>query len=344
VFWTSTDNAVVSVNNGQVVANGPGTADIVLRSQDGDKEAVCNVIVSSRPTVDGFVRRLVVSERPNTYNIVYLAEGYTEPERGKFDSEIDKVVEYAFSMEPLKTYKEYFNVRSVFVVSEDSGVKDSREADVPQTPFGVFLNSAGVFNASYENLQKGYTYSLLASPKPCSVGFLVNSEKGRSVSNLRIFEDFDDPDRAVFSIKRNTYPVAFISITEPRIALHELGHNFKLVDEYGPYTTPPPNEMVDQFRRGIDASYNVDYRGDPKEVKWKHFIGRKGYERVGVFIGCWSRVNLYRPTSDSIMTGSTLMPNFNAPSREGIVRELFKIAGEEFTLEKFFEKDKPNGY
>ena len=46
VVWTSTNPTVASVNNGVVIANSPGTASIIVTSQDGGKSATCLVTVT----------------------------------------------------------------------------------------------------------------------------------------------------------------------------------------------------------------------------------------------------------------------------------------------------------
>jgi len=341
VFWTSTDNAVVSVNNGQVVANGPGTADIVLRSQDGEKEAVCNVMVSSPPSVDGLVRHLVVSQRPNTYNIVYLAEGYKEFERERFDLNIENAVNWVFSTEPFKGYKEYFNVYSVFAISQDSGV--ALYEGGKNTAFGSYLESNVMLNISKENRQLGYQYALRACKQPHNIGFIINESGGMYInsSTRAIFQDTEGQGAHHPYLDENFYPIAFISGPGVGTMMHELAHNFKLADEYGPYS--------DSYRSGeagveiIKRTHNADWIKDPGEVSWSYFIGRKGYENVGVFPGCNGYHNLCRPTLESVMSDPRIK-YLNAPSREGVVKELFKVVGETYTFEKFLERDVPNGY
>jgi len=46
ITWTSTDTAVATVTNGQVIAKGVGTTDIMVTTEDGNKTATCNITVN----------------------------------------------------------------------------------------------------------------------------------------------------------------------------------------------------------------------------------------------------------------------------------------------------------
>jgi hypothetical protein len=58
----------------------------------------------------------------NRVDIVVLPEGYTEQERGKFEAAARDFAESIFSFEPYRELRDRFNVRAVWVPSEDSGV------------------------------------------------------------------------------------------------------------------------------------------------------------------------------------------------------------------------------
>lgn len=52
IKWTSSNNNVVSVDNGQVTAKSPGTAIVSAISQDGEHASSCTITVTKSETVD----------------------------------------------------------------------------------------------------------------------------------------------------------------------------------------------------------------------------------------------------------------------------------------------------
>ena len=60
--WTSSDNAVATVENGVVTAVGAGTAQITVTTADGNKSASCSVVVTAPPVIDENAPAIVVSK------------------------------------------------------------------------------------------------------------------------------------------------------------------------------------------------------------------------------------------------------------------------------------------
>lgn len=58
-------------------------------------------------------------------DIAILGDGYREAEYSKFVDDAARAADYLFSVEPLKSRRTDFNVRSVFAPSDESGVTDS---------------------------------------------------------------------------------------------------------------------------------------------------------------------------------------------------------------------------
>jgi hypothetical protein len=324
IAWTSTAPAVATVSDkGVVTSVSTGSAEIKAASNNG-KYATCTVTIN--PVPDGFVRHIVKSDRPNTYNIVYLSSGFSEVEGGEFHTWVDDSINFFFSLEPFRTYKEYFNVYSVF------------------THKNVTTNEPGIPSVPSNHYSAVIAYLKLANPKINQVSIISSLESSFywHVGGVQRYNHIPDLDTKV----------SFCRIVPwDGIATHEMGHGFGLVDEYisdgsGYFENAPyvdPNSSMADYLNGF--YYNLEFTNDPSKSKWGHFIGRKGYENVGHFLGTNVASNAYRPTATSLMSlGPPPYIFFNAPSREGIVRELFKVVGETFTLDKFFEKDVPNGY
>lgn len=49
VKWSSSDEKIATVENGKITAKFPGTAEIKVKTEDGNKEAICKVTVTSPP-------------------------------------------------------------------------------------------------------------------------------------------------------------------------------------------------------------------------------------------------------------------------------------------------------
>jgi hypothetical protein len=101
------------------------------------------------------------------------------------------------------------------------------------------------------------------------------------------------------------------------------------------------DEMYTQYGEGA----NVDWRDDPAQVRWTHFINDSRYaaENIGVYEGaCLYGKGCYRPTENSMMRYNGY--GFNAPSREAIYKRVMKLSeGDdwEYDYETFVAFDAP---
>jgi IgA Peptidase M64 len=120
------------------------------------------------------------------------------------------------------------------------------------------------------------------------------------------------------------------------IMVHELGHSFGgLADEY-----------VDDQEAAIttpsDAQYfpNLDTTNDPVKIKWAHFLDQPAYNGiVGAYQGgYYVAKGVYRPEQSSIMLDLN-HANYNAPSREAIVRHIDQILNTPFDFAAFLKAD-----
>jgi hypothetical protein len=114
---------------------------------------------------------------------------------------------------------------------------------------------------------------------------------------------------------------------EEEISPHKKEHTIKEVNLYGWWK-------------------NIDFTGDPTQVKWAKFLQDSRYADQG--LGAFEGANtfskgVWKPTENSIMLDNT--GNFNAPSREAIYYRIHKLAyGPEwvYDYEKFVEYDAIN--
>lgn len=148
-------------------------------------------------------------------DVVFLAEGYTAAEKEKFWGDAERFTESLFATPPFDRCRDDFNVRAVFLESEDSGTDFSGK--------GIFLHTA--LNSGF------YTFGTdryLTTPDmksirdavwnvPCDAIFvLVNSEVygGGGMYNFYAIGTADNQQTA-------------------QVFVHEFGHSFGgLADEY----------------------------------------------------------------------------------------------------------------
>ena len=149
---------------------------------------------------------------------------------------------------------------------------------------------------------------------------------------------------AVCPKSADAYPYDFRGIVQ-----HEAcGHGFgKLADEYiyhNAFITTCnclccSHEMELSDYKDLGWYRNVELTGDLNQVGWSHLIFHPKYSaEVDVYEGAYFHSRgVYRSEPTSCMNNN--IPYFSAISRQAIVERIMKYAGEEFTLEKFYEFD-----
>ena len=153
----------------------------------------------------------------SNYDIVIVAEGYTEAEQEKFFGDAGRLTDFLFSHAPFTENEGRFNVRAVFAPSQDSGTSQPSEAQI-----------GWLSTAARSHFDTFYSYRYLTTSSLRAVNdiigtvpfeqiiLLVNSPRygGGGIFNSITLSTADHP----FS------PVVFV---------HEFGHSFAgLADEY----------------------------------------------------------------------------------------------------------------
>lgn len=123
-------------------------------------------------------------------------------------------------------------------------------------------------------------------------------------------------------------------------ALGWLGDEYSSSIEHPNPGEIPQNEksrLLSYQHSGLDL--NLSLTNDPKTVPWAHLIGHPRYPEVGLYEGGYIyQRGVWRSEAAGIMYDSSI-GYFNTFCRELIVRRIFMLAGEEYTFEKFLEKD-----
>ena len=173
-------------------------------------------MVLKDPTVKANVVK-VVNNGPSDKNvdIVFIAEGYTKDEQGKFIDDIKRLTDYLFSFPPYDKYKNKFNIWAVEAISEQSGCDDPRKDIWVNTAVNSSFNT---FNSDryLESLDVKNIRDYAANAPYDQIYVLVNTNKyggGGIFNHFSLASADNERSKPVF--------------------IHEFGHAFAgLADEY----------------------------------------------------------------------------------------------------------------
>ena len=278
---------------------------------------------------DGEVKQLQKATEGKGIDIVFLGECFVDKEMedgGEYDKQIAAAVEQFFDEEPYKSLRSRFNVYQVRAVAAKN----------------MYGNKATY--AIKEDDSKAFEYAKKAvgeDAKLMLVNVIYRNGGGASL----------DVNRSYCSMYADGSYVAY-DLQGGRVINHEGGgHGIaQLIDEYveGSMAGAAPS---DEYKNSLDEQYaatgsgaNIDWRSDPTQVRWNHFINDTRYanEHIGVYEGAVYGLGMYRPTENSMMRYNDC--GFNAPSREAIYKRVMELSeGDdwEYDYETFVAFDAP---
>lgn len=190
--------------------------------------------------VDGHIRKHYGEREPeNGFNLIFLGDGFTSDdliaETGVFDLAVEEACEALFTVEPYKTYKEYFNVWSVACESQERGAGTSESGNTALFSYfnednRIIGNNTTAF--SYASKILGMNDAILQTNSVVIV--LVNDERyGGSTYWFGDPTDRNDTDyRTISYVPLNRdiqLPGGFTNIFLHEVGGHAIG---KLGDEW----------------------------------------------------------------------------------------------------------------
>lgn len=277
-------------------------------------------------------------------SVIFIGDGFTDEDYevgGAFDQVVERGIEGFFRLEPFKSYKAYFNVYSVVATSTDRGVSTPGV-----TKSTVFSTSFKHYSGSEVSINRTKVYDYVKAVTEVEnmddavIIFVPNIDRYAGVT---IFNENGPEIIAVCPISNAVMQGSYHAKFE-NLVMHEGGgHGFgRLGDEYstGSSQSQLPGWIGEWEAKRAKGEYaNVEMESDPNKVSWKHFINDPDYsDYVGVYEGALTYpTGFWRPEPNSCMRNN--IPYYNAPSREAIVKRIFSIVGEQYSFEKFKEKD-----
>jgi hypothetical protein len=252
-------------------------------------------------------------------NLVILGDGYQADEQDEFRADVDRNLNVQWSIEPFRSYRHYFNVYRLEIVSQDSGIScDPDDGNIRRnTPLRLgFQNTCPA-----PPLARGITYGPALTPGTGCLALNDPGCTGTQQHNLFLSTYLAPLGVAGQNVQTlalaNTFTYGGIGGTQattsggspqgPLISTHELGHSLgQMADEY-PYSS---RDVVRPcYAGGEPGSFHHTIRTSVDDMiatqfKWWRWIGEESLS--GGVIGLWEGGNTFpcgvrRPSQHSMM-------------------------------------------
>lgn len=286
--------------------------------------------ISSDYTLDRTTKTLMTHTKGNGIKVLIVGDGFTDLDvrSGKYDQKIQEACNYMFNVEPYSSFKEYFDVVNMRVISPSSKFDGSGHTAL-KCEFGsgthITCDLDSAMDLGYEVFGKFENIHIVVAINDSRyAGTCWMFTNGTSVALVPTSEQYWDFEDVIH---------------------HEAcGHGFaKLGDEYGSSGSATEDLRSDyEYFTSFGWYHNVDLTNDPANIKWSRFLSDPVYgQYVGIYEGGFTVGHgFYRPTYDSIMNQNE--GEFNAPSRKLIYDHIMQLSGKNTSWEAFVEYDKKN--
>lgn len=232
-------------------------------------------------------------------NLVVLGDGYTAEELPEFREQVDRHLNVQWSIEPFRSYRDYFNVYMVEVVSAESGIScDPDDGNVRRdTPLRLQYaatcpagpNARGItFGTGGQQALDGYVAQI--------PGVLPSNRQTLTLANTDTYGGIGG---------RNATTSGGNSLG-PLISPHELGHSLgSLQDEYPYFDRGVPGPRYAGGEPGsIHHTLLTVEEMRAQQAKWWRWLGEES-ESGGVIdryeSGQYAASGIWRPSQHSMM-------------------------------------------
>lgn len=325
-------------------ATGAGTREgrIVFRLKDKDYTTYTTVKqISSDVTEDQtIVLQTASAGASKAVPLFIVGDGYDAEEiaSGKYMEDMKAQMEHFFSIEPFKSYRNYFTVSTAIACSPESGVNGETRFE---SEFDGSLrgNSDMAWQYAYAH---GEGISS-AEEGDCTVMVLLNTS---STANHTDITHWNGRTVSWIGKSNDTYPFDQKSQVLREVgglAFGKLGPEGVSHFTFIQACSCPNCNMLGTYHdmRNRGWYQNVSISSKMNDLPWNHYIFHEKYSKyVDMYEGAINHARgTYRSENMSIM-GNTYIPYFNTISREMIVRRIMDCAGETFSLDHFIANDK----
>lgn len=278
-------------------------------------------------------------------NLYFIGDGYDaiDISDGTMLADMNEEIEALFSIEPYKTYRDYFNIYCGVALSDDSGTEDVNHWR--NTKFHTVLSNSDTRLETDWMAASDYAGDRAGDCVPVMtrhIGVVL-------VANTPIYEGvtyyMGDSFCAVVTRSESDSPNDYKGIILHEVGGHGIGW---LADEYkyhNNYIQNCPCLCCDHVA-GLEEDHatghglNLSLNGKFKQVPWYHLITNPNYsDIVDVYEGGYSHAKgVYRSEYNSCMNNNVAY--FSTWSRQLIVERIMNLSGQEFSLDDFYANDK----
>ncbi|GHH37193.1 M64 family metallopeptidase [Lentzea cavernae] len=239
----------------------------------------------------------VTGDSADRFDLVFVGDGYTADDLTTYTANVKSKWEELSSVEPFATYKQYFNVWQVNVISPESGVDHD--------PTKGLLKNTALDMGFWCQGRDANTERLLCVNETKAKEFAAQAPQYDQVIALGNTTKYGGAGGSVATASGSNAQAG-------QIAIHELGHSIGgLADEYDyPYVNYTGNEPRE-----------INVTKDPTGAKWGEYLGQPspdGGVIAPVEGARYYKTGLYRPTGNSIMR--TLGKEFNSIGRDAMIK------------------------
>ncbi|SFR29469.1 IgA Peptidase M64 [Lentzea waywayandensis] len=239
----------------------------------------------------------VTGDSADRFDLVFVGDGYTADDLETYTGNVKSKWEELSAVEPFASYKEYFNVWQVNVISAESGVDHD--------PTRGLLKNTALDMGFWCQGRDANTERLLCVNETKAKEFAALAPQADQVIALGNTAKYGGAGGSVATASGSNAQAG-------QIAIHELGHSIGgLADEYdypyANYTGSEPRE--------------INVTSDPTGAKWGEYLGQPspdGGVIAPVEGARYYKTGLYRPTGNSIMR--TLGKQFNSIGRDAMIK------------------------
>ena len=331
-----------SYNDPQYEYNRGRAGEIVFLLDGKDYRATMKVEQYDYQYGDGDVLVNQTATKGGGVNLVFMGDCFDARDiaHGSYLNGINEAIGYYFDIEPYKTYRDYFNVYTVFGMSNDSGVGTVNT--IRDAKFGSQYSLGGI----EPNHETTYEYAMKATTvNEDNLGqtLVVMIENTTEYGGI-CYMWGDGSAIACCPMSDDAFPYDFRGIVQ-----HEAGgHGFaKLADEYIYHNAfiqscscPCCSHLPDLYAGKSHGWYrNLEATGDMDQVGWSHLIFHPTYSNiVDIYEGGYFHTRgIFRSEPNSCMNNN--IPYFSAISRQEAVERIMRYAGEKFDINDFYAKD-----